>query len=136
MIRRPPRSTLFPYTTLFRSAGGNLTVTPGAMQLNGGALIGSGTIAATVTNGGGSINPGTAGATGILNISGPYSQSAGALNIRLGGTAPSQFDQLLVSGAASLTGGTFNATLINSFIPSNGNTFDVFTFASKSGTDF
>src|SRR3712207_7160089 len=24
MIRRPPRSTLFPYTTLFRSAGGRL----------------------------------------------------------------------------------------------------------------
>src|SRR5689334_24844835 len=24
MIRRPPRSTLFPYTTLFRSAGGHL----------------------------------------------------------------------------------------------------------------
>src|SRR3712207_6857499 len=24
MIRRPPRSTLFPYTTLFRSAGGAL----------------------------------------------------------------------------------------------------------------
>src|SRR3712207_8722155 len=24
MIRRPPRSTLFPYTTLFRSAGHNL----------------------------------------------------------------------------------------------------------------
>src|SRR5258708_22150220 len=24
MIRRPPRSTLFPYTTLFRSAGGNV----------------------------------------------------------------------------------------------------------------
>src|SRR2546422_3301896 len=26
MIRRPPRSTLFPYTTLFRSAGGALDV--------------------------------------------------------------------------------------------------------------
>src|SRR3712207_7302997 len=25
MIRRPPRSTLFPYTTLFRSADGTLT---------------------------------------------------------------------------------------------------------------
>src|SRR2546430_6468486 len=25
MIRRPPRSTLFPYTTLFRSAGGQFT---------------------------------------------------------------------------------------------------------------
>src|SRR3712207_7676225 len=24
MIRRPPRSTLFPYTTLFRSAGGDM----------------------------------------------------------------------------------------------------------------
>src|SRR3712207_7506417 len=24
MIRRPPRSTLFPYTTLFRSAGGDV----------------------------------------------------------------------------------------------------------------
>src|SRR5258706_9119141 len=28
MIRRPPRSTLFPYTTLFRSAGGNLRLRP------------------------------------------------------------------------------------------------------------
>src|SRR3712207_7140298 len=26
MIRRPPRSTLFPYTTLFRSAGGTAVV--------------------------------------------------------------------------------------------------------------
>src|SRR5256885_5623664 len=26
MIRRPPRSTLFPYTTLFRSTGGLVTV--------------------------------------------------------------------------------------------------------------
>src|SRR2546427_5074733 len=26
MIRRPPRSTLFPYTTLFRSLGGSLLV--------------------------------------------------------------------------------------------------------------
>src|SRR5690242_21528493 len=28
MIRRPPRSTLFPYTTLFRSAGGALAWHP------------------------------------------------------------------------------------------------------------
>src|SRR5438874_8116353 len=26
MLRRPPRSTLFPYTTLFRSAGGRASV--------------------------------------------------------------------------------------------------------------
>src|SRR5260370_40546931 len=31
MIRRPPRSTLFPYTTLFRSTRGGPTAAPGAM---------------------------------------------------------------------------------------------------------
>src|SRR5437016_7959566 len=29
MIRRPPRSTLFPYTTLFRSSGGHAGDPPG-----------------------------------------------------------------------------------------------------------
>src|SRR3712207_8003720 len=29
MIRRPPRSTLFPYTTLFRSHGGHRRLLPG-----------------------------------------------------------------------------------------------------------
>src|SRR5256885_16029432 len=34
MIRRPPRSTLFPYTTLFRSAVARLKrIKPGAQQL-------------------------------------------------------------------------------------------------------
>jgi len=28
MIRRPPRSTLFPYTTLFRSAGDAVLLSP------------------------------------------------------------------------------------------------------------
>src|SRR5258708_18447569 len=39
MIRRPPRSTLFPYTTLFRSASGvKLACAPGrnGAQLRGG----------------------------------------------------------------------------------------------------
>src|SRR3712207_8638014 len=37
MIRRPPRSTLFPYTTLFRSlAGVDLDIAPGEMV----ALVG------------------------------------------------------------------------------------------------
>src|SRR3712207_6887684 len=43
MIRRPPRSTLFPYTTLFRSSGGDLTATwqdcsPEAIFTPGGDL--------------------------------------------------------------------------------------------------
>src|SRR5690349_22132502 len=32
MLRRPPRSTLFPYTTLFRSTGGNIF--QGSMSLS------------------------------------------------------------------------------------------------------
>src|SRR5689334_24030172 len=37
MIRRPPRSTLFPYTTLFRSAPGTYVVEGGADALERGA---------------------------------------------------------------------------------------------------
>src|SRR3712207_8709338 len=33
MIRRPPRSTLFPYTTLFRSVGAIVSETLGAMKI-------------------------------------------------------------------------------------------------------
>src|SRR3989441_13162318 len=35
MIRRPPRSTLFPYTTLFRSDGEPAALLPGAGRLDG-----------------------------------------------------------------------------------------------------
>src|SRR2546429_7298513 len=37
MIRRPPRSTLFPYTTLFRSLGGTIAAgaMPGLVRLGG-----------------------------------------------------------------------------------------------------
>src|SRR5258708_11619555 len=45
MIRRPPRSTLFPYTTLFRSAPGGAT---GAVQMITGELA---LIAASVFSG-------------------------------------------------------------------------------------
>src|SRR2546426_6582600 len=34
MIRRPPRSTLFPYTTLFRSPSFALTSAPWAMRIS------------------------------------------------------------------------------------------------------
>src|SRR5687768_18246108 len=38
MIRRPPRSTLFPYTTLFRSAQGRLVDAHEAVSVEGEAV--------------------------------------------------------------------------------------------------
>src|SRR5258707_14515074 len=40
MIRRPPRSTLFPYTTLFRSNLGTMAVTNGSFRFSWGAVNG------------------------------------------------------------------------------------------------
>src|SRR2546430_3888856 len=37
MIRRPPRSTLFPYTTLFRSIGGDLRLDGHELEVGRGA---------------------------------------------------------------------------------------------------
>src|SRR2546428_14087164 len=38
MIRRPPRSTLFPYTTLFRSAGQSIVLAAGKAAIAGAVL--------------------------------------------------------------------------------------------------
>src|SRR3712207_8498571 len=40
MIRRPPRSTLFPYTTLFRSLGGIAKADADLVQLLAGYAVG------------------------------------------------------------------------------------------------
>src|SRR2546429_6788838 len=39
MIRRPPRSTLFPYTTLFRSQVGTMILTIAPYQLHGAVML-------------------------------------------------------------------------------------------------
>src|SRR3712207_7678113 len=46
MIRRPPRSTLFPYTTLFRSAGIGALSSP--LRSAGGETLGRGAVSSCV----------------------------------------------------------------------------------------
>jgi hypothetical protein len=80
-------------------------------------------------NNAGTVTPGPA--IGTLTITRSFTQtSTGTLNIRIGG--PSQFDTLAVGGTATL-GGTLNVSLTNGFAPSNGNAFQVISYASRSG---
>ncbi len=112
-------------------SGGNLT---GAININGGSLSGAGTIAGNLFNGG-VVNVGGSGTAGTMIITGNYTQApTGTLNIELGGlTAGTQFDRVTISQGATLNG-ALNVTLINSFVPTTGNTFQIMTYLSHTGT--
>jgi len=86
----------------------------------------------------GTVSPGHS--PGIQNYD-SFAQSAdGTLQIEIGGLNPGPgspnvddgYDQVNVSGTAALDG-TLEVTLINDFVPSDGDTFDVLTFGSVSG---
>lgn len=111
--------------------GGGMS-SPLQITFNGGLLKGVGTITGSVANNGATVAPGAS--PGLITVLGNYSQgTSGVLDIELGGTtAGSQYDRLAVSGSATLAG-TVNVTLINSFILSSGDVFDVVTYASRSG---
>ena len=113
--------------------GGSLTATSATIS-SGAAISGSATITAAVTNNG-TIHVGGPGAAGTLTIAGNFTQSStGVLNMEIGGlTAGSQYDRLAISGTATL-GGTLNVTLINGFTPASGNSFQLITYMSRSGT--
>jgi hypothetical protein len=80
----------------------------------------------------GNISPGTS--PGRLTVGAALSQQgSGAVTIEIGGpTAVSQYDQLAVSSSVTLDG-TLNVALINGFEPALGQTFDIFTFPSRTG---
>src|SRR3712207_9500800 len=72
MIRRPPRSTLFPYTTLFRSASyawdfGNGATATGATASHTYAAAGEYTVTLTVTDAAGA----TATTTKVVTVTAP-----------------------------------------------------------------
>ena len=97
-----------------------------------GTLNGNGGVVGNVSNGG-VVAPGNS--PGALTITGNYSQTSnGKLQIELGGITPgSAYDQLLVNGNVSLNG-TLDVALVNSFMPSVGNAFDILDWGTLGGT--
>src|SRR5260370_42190153 len=85
MIRRPPRSTLFPYTTLFRSH----TATGTATGVGGANLSASLTLTGTTHTDAGTFNGDTwsfAGGTNYNNASGTGNHSIGQASSPTTGT--------------------------------------------------
>ena len=129
---------------------GTFTQTNGSTTLNGGSISGSvfdeqagsflgkGTMTGNLTNTAALVDPGFSSpslTTGILTLAGTgaYTQSsAGTLLLNLGGKSTSQFDQLNLSGAASLNGSLF-LCLINNFQPTVGTKFNIMNYGSFTG---
>jgi hypothetical protein len=100
----------------------------GTVQAIGGGML---AIQSAMVNSG-ALTPGNP--PQLLNVTGTFTQQvAGALNIHIGSTTPGTgFSQVKATGGVGLDG-TLNLTLINSFVPSLGATFEIMTFASRSG---
>ena len=126
MIRRPPRSTLFPYTTLFRSGiggrsrceqGGTVTIYGGTVNASGtnGAGIGGGSSSSVDTN----VNVidsscGNGGTVtiygGTVNASGTNGAGIGGGSAATGYYAGQQYYVGGGGGTITINGGTVNAT--------------------------
>jgi T5SS/PEP-CTERM-associated repeat protein len=109
--------------SLFVTDGG--TVTAGTITLLSGSLLNGqgGNIIGSVVNQGGTMTSGDA--TGVLSITGNYTQTAGSLLFEIDGLGPAQFDQLVISGLANITGGTIDIVFGNGFAPTAGESFEL-----------
>jgi hypothetical protein len=135
--------TLSSATGTYTQTAGTTTVdgtltSKGGMTFSGGSVFGNaGTFNAgtnALTNSA-TFNIGnTTNAAGSEAVTGGYTQgSTGVLDISIGGTtAGTQFDQLNISSAAKLNG-TLNLDLINGFVPTVGETFDILNASSVTG---
>ena len=117
------------------NGGGIDTSAANPLQIQGGTLMGAGTIAGDVSNTGGTLAPGTSTAVGAISLNGSglgiYTQGPGTYSVKIGST--SSFDSVSATGAVTLAG-TLNVSLINSFSPALSNTFTILTAGSVSGT--
>lgn len=104
-----------------------------AVQIQGGTLLGFGTINGNVNNTGAIVEPGDNGSPGFLSINGNYQQgSGGTMSIQLEGVSPTDFGVLDVTGLASLDG-TVDFTTVGGFTPVAGDDFTFLLFGSLSG---
>ena len=119
---------------------GTLTA-PSGTAIQAGNVFGKGTIASTVVSSG-SLTPGDSPTgTGKLSASTYTQNSGGSLNAQIGGlTVGKQYSQLAVANGVSLNG-ILNISVVNGFVPANGNTFIILTgnpvsgkFATVNGT--
>jgi hypothetical protein len=101
------------------------------VNIQGGTLLGLGTIMGNLTNSG-TVHPGDG--PGLLSLSGNYTQtSAGILDIQLGGPAPGTGYSVLSAGGTATLDGILDISLINGFIPINGEVFTILTAGSVNG---
>src|SRR5256885_1833244 len=79
MIRRPPRSTLFPYTTLFRSDDAPVNTVPGAQVVNEDTALAVGGISVTDVDGNlSTVQMAATNGTVTVNLAGAATISSGA----------------------------------------------------------
>ncbi|MBI3714754.1 MAG: choice-of-anchor D domain-containing protein [Betaproteobacteria bacterium] len=109
---------------------------PGNLALGGGFVVGNVTFnVSTLTNNAALIAPGAAGAIGTVTVNGDFVQGpGGTLAMDVFGQAGGQFDQLLVSGTASLGGHLISNIDSEFFTPVVGNTFNLITHAGATGS--
>lgn len=89
-----------------------------------GILIGNGTIDGNLIDLGGIVGPGFS--PGTLTVTGDLLMTGGGtLQLEIGGTAPGQYDQIVVNGIADLSNSSVVISFIEGFLPSPGDLFDV-----------
>ncbi len=104
---------------------GTFNASSGA-QINGGTLLGTGTINGNVALAGGHMQPGDPGTPGTLNVNGSYTQTAGTFDELIGTTGNSLLD---VTGPVTL-GGSLDISLLSGFSLADGDTFDIMDYSA------
>ncbi len=102
---------------------GGVTINAGALAVGSSQALGLG----SVTINGGTLQ--TANGPRVINVTGAYTQTGGALQLGLAGSKSGQFDNVSVGGASNL-GGTLQLKSVGGFMPSGQSSY---TLLSSTG---